>query len=171
MPSSLIDALKKFGVDSHFDLYATCPACNFTNKVHPLAGKKDFYEYPESCANDIVGENGIFQPYLVNSLPNYIARCLSDPTYLDQSTKATDDALHSIETGESETSVESVFEAAFIKDFKGPNGKLFVDHGNKISLAFSMHINFFNPNGITQCGAHNSIGVILCANLALDPLI
>ncbi|KAE9407620.1 hypothetical protein BT96DRAFT_759406, partial [Gymnopus androsaceus JB14] len=36
---------------------------------------------------------------------------------------------------------------------------------------FSMHVNFFNPNGITQCGAHNSIGVILCANLALNPSI
>ncbi|KAE9394184.1 hypothetical protein BT96DRAFT_747639, partial [Gymnopus androsaceus JB14] len=36
---------------------------------------------------------------------------------------------------------------------------------------FSMHVEFFNPNGITQRGAHNSIGVILCANLALDPLI
>lgn len=189
MPSSLIDALKKFGVDGHFDLYATCPACNFTNKAHPLAGKKDFYEYPESCANDIVGENGIskcganllkrrrdgtvqpIKPYLVNSLPDYIARCLSDPTYLDQSTKATDDALHSIETGESETSVENVFEAAFIKDFKGPDGKLFVDRGDKIRLAFSMHVDFFNPNGITQRGAHNSIGVISCANLALDPSI
>ncbi|KAE9400325.1 hypothetical protein BT96DRAFT_819473, partial [Gymnopus androsaceus JB14] len=67
--------------------------------------------------------------------------------------------------------VENVFEAAFIKDFKGPDGKLFVDCGDKICLAFSMHVDFFNPNGITQCGAHNSIGVISCANLALDPLI
>ncbi|KAE9407621.1 hypothetical protein BT96DRAFT_986278 [Gymnopus androsaceus JB14] len=124
-----------------FGLYATCPAFNFTNKAHPLAGKKDFYKYPESCTNDIIGENGIskcganllkhwrngtvqpIKPYLVNSLPDYIAHCLSDPTYLNQSTKATDDALHSIKTSESETSVKNVFEAAFIKDFKGPNGK------------------------------------------------
>lgn len=59
MPSSLVGALKKFGVDAHFDLYATCPACNFTNKAYPLVGNKDFYEYPESCTNDILGENGI----------------------------------------------------------------------------------------------------------------
>ncbi|KAJ3765266.1 hypothetical protein FB446DRAFT_832692, partial [Lentinula raphanica] len=34
-----------------------------------------------------------------------------------------------------------------------------------------MHINFFNSNRVTQRGAHDSIGVTSCANLALDPSI
>ncbi|KAJ3897325.1 hypothetical protein F5879DRAFT_773398, partial [Lentinula edodes] len=36
---------------------------------------------------------------------------------------------------------------------------------------FSIHVDFFNPNGITHYGAHDSIGVISCANLALDSSI
>ncbi|THU82168.1 hypothetical protein K435DRAFT_592436, partial [Dendrothele bispora CBS 962.96] len=36
---------------------------------------------------------------------------------------------------------------------------------------FSIHLDFFNPHGVTQRGAHDSIGVISCANLALDPSI
>ncbi|KAJ4465796.1 hypothetical protein C8J55DRAFT_378499, partial [Lentinula edodes] len=64
-----------------------------------------------------------------------------------------------------------VFEAEFIKDFRGPDGKLFVNRGNKVRLTFSIHLDFFNPNGITYRGAHNSIGVISCANLALDSSI
>ncbi|KAE9387233.1 hypothetical protein BT96DRAFT_785634, partial [Gymnopus androsaceus JB14] len=67
--------------------------------------------------------------------------------------------------------VENVFEADFIKDFRGPDGKLFVDRGEKIRLAFSIHLDFFNPNGITHRGAHESVGIISCANLALNPSI
>ncbi|KAJ4001505.1 hypothetical protein F5050DRAFT_1545901, partial [Lentinula boryana] len=59
-------------------------------------------------------------------------------------------------------------EANFIRDFKGPDGKLFVDRGDKIRLAFSIHVDFFNPRRNTHGGAHQSIGIISCANLGLD---
>ncbi|KAJ3739972.1 hypothetical protein DFH05DRAFT_1362643, partial [Lentinula detonsa] len=36
---------------------------------------------------------------------------------------------------------------------------------------FSIHVDFFNPNRVTQRGAHDSIGVISCANLGLDSTI
>ncbi|KAF9042675.1 hypothetical protein BDP27DRAFT_1165212, partial [Rhodocollybia butyracea] len=32
-------------------------------------------------------------------------------------------------------------------------------------------LHFFNPHGITHRGAHESVGIISCANLALDPSI
>jgi hypothetical protein len=32
-------------------------------------------------------------------------------------------------------------------------------------------MDFFNPNGVTQRGTHDSLGVLHCANLALDPSI
>lgn len=188
MPTSLADALKKFGVDGVFIPYATCPSCNFTVKGLPL--ENGVYHWPDTCTNGIIGKQGIttcgtpllfhrkndthqIKPYLVGSLPDYIARCLADPTYLEQSVQATDTALHNIQSGikSENTGVRDVFEAEFIKDFKGPNGKLFVDRGNKIRLAFSIHVDFFNPNGITHRGAHDSIGVISCANLALDSSI
>jgi hypothetical protein len=111
------------------------------------------------------------KPYLVSSLPDYIARSLSDKDYLQQSLDATDNALRAIQTGKEQIGVQNVFEANFIKDFKGPDGKLFVDRGDKIRLVFSIHMDFFNPHGVTQRGAHESLGVISCANLALDPSI
>ena len=96
---------------------------------------------------------------------------MSDETYLYQSVAATNTALHSIRIGEEQIGVQSVFEANFIKDFKGPDGKLFVDRGDKIRLAFSIHSDFFNPEGVTLRGATKSLGIISFANLALDPSI
>lgn len=189
MPKNLPDALKKLDVDGHFDFYAICPSCSFSNKARPLKGKKMFYDFPETCHNNVVGENGIFdcgtnllktrrdgtvqptKPYLVPSLSDYLARCLADATFVEQSKEATDSAFHAIKSGNVDSSARNVFEAKFVKDFRGPDGTLFVDRGDKIRLAFSMHVDFFNPNCITHRGAHNSIGVISCANLALDPSI
>lgn len=188
MPTSLSDALKRFGVNGCFDLYAACPSCNFTYRVHSL-GVKGFYDLPERCDNTILSKDGNFicntsllkcrldgspqpvKPYLVPSLSDYLARSLLDRTYIEQCTHATDKALHNIQTHQTLDSVSDVFEANFIKDFKGPDGKLFVDRGDKIRLAFSIHLDFFNPNGIRYRGNHDSIGVISCANLALDPSI
>ncbi|KAH7876537.1 uncharacterized protein C8R40DRAFT_1041834, partial [Lentinula edodes] len=189
MPTSLSDALQKFDVEGTFFPYATCPSCNSTTKGLPL--EDGVYDWPETCPNVIVGKEGTatcgapllirrkdgtpqpIKPYLVGSFPDYLARCLLDSTYLEQSVRATDKAFHDIQTGNhvKTTSVHDVFEAEFIRDFQGPNGKLFVDRGDKIRLAFSIHLDFFNPNGITHRGAHDSIGVISSANLALDPSI
>lgn len=188
MPTSLSAALKKFGEGGRFEWFATCTSCNCTHKALSLPGP-NLFDYPTHCSNRIVGEHGIsncgsellarrrdgtmqpIKPYLVSSFPDYLARCLSDETYLQQSVDATDSALHAIRTGEEQIGVQNVFEANFIKDFKGPDGKLFVDRGDKIRLAFSIHMDFFNPNGITHRGATESLGIISCANLALDPCI
>ncbi|THV04111.1 hypothetical protein K435DRAFT_584362, partial [Dendrothele bispora CBS 962.96] len=64
---------------------------------------------------------------------------------------------------------KNVFEASFVKDFRGPDGRLFVDRGDKLRLGFALHMDFFNPNGTRKRGNHNSVGIISAANLALDP--
>jgi hypothetical protein len=51
------------------------------------------------------------------------------------------------------------------------SGQLFIDRGDKIRLAFAMHIDFFNPNGTRKCGNHDSIGIISLANLNLPPSV
>jgi hypothetical protein len=117
MPKNLPDALKKLDVDGRFDFYATCPSCSFSNKGHMLTGKKTFYNFPETCNNDVVGENGIFKcntkllktrrdgttqpikPYLVPSLSDHLARCLADATFIEQSKEATDSAFRDIKSG------------------------------------------------------------------------
>ncbi|KAJ3991180.1 hypothetical protein F5050DRAFT_1872356, partial [Lentinula boryana] len=59
MPKNLPDALKKLDVDGHFDFYAICPSCSFSNKAQPLKGKKMFYDFLDTCLNKVVGKNGI----------------------------------------------------------------------------------------------------------------
>lgn len=188
MPTSLSTALRKFGADGSFELYATCPSCCCNHKATSLPGP-NLYQYIEKCTNQIVGETGEsvcgtdlltrrrdgtmqpIKPYLVSSLSDYLVRCLADETYLQQSVAATDEAFDAISRGEEPSGVQNVFEADFIKDFRGPDGKLFVDRGDKIRLAFSLHVDFFNPNRNTHTGAHHSVGIISGANLALDPSI
>ncbi|KAF9056966.1 hypothetical protein BDP27DRAFT_1433142 [Rhodocollybia butyracea] len=163
IPRNLSNALKMFDVDGQFDMYAVCPSCNYTNKAHPLK-RKGFYDYPKSCNNTVIREDGPapcwtnllkerhdgtvqpIKPYLVSSLPDHLACCLADPTYVEQSKQACDLAFAAAQTGVEPAGTQNVFEANFIKDFKGPDGKLFVDRGDKIRLAFSMHVDFFNPD-------------------------
>ncbi|KAF5366412.1 hypothetical protein D9758_009812 [Tetrapyrgos nigripes] len=162
MPNSLTGALKRFGAEGRFDSYATCPTCNFTNKGVLIDNGQ--YHYPETCTNRVVGES-------VNSFHDYLACCLGDPTYLECSKKAADDAYNAISSGQQHDDIQDVFDAEFTMDFKGPDGSLFVNRGAKIRLAFSIHTDFLNPNGITHRGPTQSIGVISCTNLALDPSI
>jgi hypothetical protein len=187
MPTSLADALKQFGADGCFDSYATCPTCSFTNKG--LVTDNGQYHYPKTCTNQVVGESRTsicgtsllsrrsdgtlhpIKPYLVSSFHDYLARCLANPTYLELSNKAADDAYNGIKSGREHIGIQDVFDAEFTTNFKGPDGSLFVNRGTKIRLAFSIHTDFLNPNGITHRGPTQSIGVVSCANLALDPSI
>ena len=147
MPSFLSAALKKFGAEDRFEFYATGSSCNCNHKALPLPSS-NLFDYPSRCANQIVGEHGLsvckselltrrrdgtvqaIKPYLVSSLPDYFARCLSSETYLQKSIDATDLAMHSFRTGEEQLGVQDKFEASFIREFKGPDGQLFVDRGD-----------------------------------------
>ncbi|KAF5339059.1 hypothetical protein D9757_015521 [Collybiopsis confluens] len=189
MPTSLSAASKRFGAKGSFEMLATCPLCSCTHRAASLAGP-NIHEYPTLCTNRLVREAGVsaicgtelltrrrngtmqpIKPYLVSSLTDYFARCLADETYLQQSTDATDDALHAIRTGKEQIGVRKHIRSRFIKDFKGPNGTLFVDRGDNICLVFSIHTDFFNPNGNTHRRATQSLGIISCTDLVLDPSI
>ncbi|KAF8240193.1 hypothetical protein L208DRAFT_1552399, partial [Tricholoma matsutake] len=62
----------------------------------------------------------------------------------------------------------NVFHAEFMKLFEGPiPGQLFIDRGDKVRLVFAMHVDFFNPNGTTKRGNHDSIKIISLTNLNL----
>ena len=67
--------------------------------------------------------------------------------------------------------IKTPFEAQFLREFSGPKaGQLFVDRGDEGRYAFSLHIDFFNPEGMTVRGASISSGIIsmACLNLPLD---
>ena len=63
------------------------------------------------------------------------------------------------------------FDAEFLRTFEGPvPGQLFIDRGDKVRLAFVIHVDFFNPNGVTTHSNSDSVGLISLAllNLPVD---
>ena len=67
--------------------------------------------------------------------------------------------------------IKNIFEAQFFRNFVGPElGKLFIDRGDEGRYAFALHVDFFNPEGMSLRGARTSSGIIsmACLNLPVD---
>ena len=80
---------------------------------------------------------------------------------------ACDNALSSLKQG-NKSFVYNPFTAEFLKTFEGlVPGELFINCGNKVRLAFVLHIDFFNPNGVTTHSNSDSISLISLALLNL----
>lgn len=183
LPTSLYSTLKQFDIDGRTTMYAVCPACSCTykpsyNRVTATAS------YPAQCANRIVGpsgssvcqtnlleeRNGHRRPvktFLAACFTDYLARSLSDAEIERLCDKACDDAMVSL-NDPPDSDMKNIYHAEFMKKFEGPiPGQLFINRGNKIRLAFAIQTDFFNPNGTTKRGNHDSVGIISLANLNL----
>ncbi|RDB30202.1 hypothetical protein Hypma_010458 [Hypsizygus marmoreus] len=85
------------------------------------------------------------KPFVIASFTNYLMQFLADPEVELLSKQACDDAVSNIGTPPDKTT--NIFDAKFMKLFKGPvPGQLFVDWGDKVRIAFAMHVDFFNSN-------------------------
>ena len=110
------------------------------------------------------------KPYLVASFSDYLAWSLSDPKVEQLCKHTCDDAWATLDNPPKDTT--NVFDAVFMRLFEGPiSRQLFINRGDKIRLAFAMHVDFFNPNGTRKHGNHDSIGIISLANLNLPESI
>ncbi|RDB18859.1 hypothetical protein Hypma_014527 [Hypsizygus marmoreus] len=186
LPTSLFTALNRFNIDGQTTIYAACPSCNFTHE--PVYDRVSANAtYPSRCTNRIFGvsnssvcdadlleaRNGRerpIKPFVVASFPDYLAQSLADPEVERLSKQACDDAMTNMDTPPDETT--NIFDAKFMKSFEGPiPGQLFIDRGDKVRIAFAMHVDFFNPNGTKRRGNHDSIGIISLANLNLPETI
>ncbi|KAJ8482680.1 hypothetical protein ONZ45_g14866 [Pleurotus djamor] len=138
-------------------------------------------EYPAFCTNEVPGETGRMRcntplltyrlgkrrpvkPYLVASTVDYIARSMTNLELEQLCDAACDRVTNALHNGP----ILDAFDAQFFRDFKGPDSdKLFVNRGDKLRLAFAMHVDFFHPNGNRQRGNHESIGIVSLSNIAL----
>jgi len=186
LPTSLFTALSKFNIDGDATLYAVCPSCNYT--YQPLYDViSTNLSYPPLCLNKLAGEDGPqtcgaalleihndqtrpIKPYLVSSFREYLVRLLANKSTEQLCDLACDDALTSLRDGD--TNMNNVFQGKFMRTFEGPvPGKLFIDRGDKVRLAFAMHVDFFNPNGVRVGANSDSIGVISLTNLNLPACV
>jgi len=182
LPTTLYSALNSLKIESDMTVYAMCPECH--SRYPPSYDAMKVVTYPSRCTNRRILEKGTIEcctsllksgksapvkPFLVPSLPDFIARELADGEIEAMCMKACDDAYSSLKDPVSDnTPLTSIFQGEFLKNFKGPTpGKLFIEREGKVRLAFAMQVDFFNPNGTRKRGNHDSVGIISLANLNL----
>lgn len=197
LPTSLESALRKFKIDPKTVVYAACPSCHCTHALTDdrLSGDPSYPEtcegvvYPKTGAATVCGQRLLdmrqgklrpIKPFVFPSFIDYVASMMSDPDIESMCDKACDDALSAVRESlstdpaapASPESVNKVFEAAFLRNFQGPvPNKLFIERDGRMRLAFQVMLDFFNPNGTTKRGNHDSIGILAVVNLNLDESI
>ena len=103
------------------------------------------------------------------SFREYLAKLLINKEIERIIDLACDNAFSSLNNGEG--LANSPFDAEFLRTFEGPvPGQLFIDRGDKVRLAFAIHVDFFKPNGVTTHSNSDSLGLISLAllNLPVD---
>jgi len=73
-------------------------------------------------------------------------------------------------SAEDEGEITDIFEGEELRNFMGPDGKLFSLGGRESRYVFSLGLDFFNPGGNKQAGKKKSIGLIslICLNLPIS---
>lgn len=185
LPTSLFTALSKFDIGGNTTLYAACPLCNYTHepRYDPVSATASF---PERCLNRLAGPDGPtlcnssllevrngqshpLKPFLMSSFREYLVKLLANKEIELIVDSACDMAFSLLNRGEGITN--NPFDAEFLRTFEGPvPGQLFIDRGDKVRLAFVIHVDFFNPNGVTTHSNSDSVGLISLAllNLPVD---
>ena len=189
LPTSLYTALSKFNIEGNTTLYAACPSCNYTYEpcYDPVSASAS---YPERCLNRLIclagprgptfcnnpllevrrnGQSRPLKPFLMASFREYLAKLLINKEIERIIDSACDNAFSSLNNGEG--LANSPFDAKFLRTFEGPvPGQLFIDRGDKVRLAFAIHVDFFKPNGVTTHSNSDSLGLISLAllNLPVD---
>ncbi|KAK0230329.1 hypothetical protein IW262DRAFT_1453228 [Armillaria fumosa] len=166
LPSSLHTAQQVIKLDGRTTMYAVCPKCNACYEPIYITSLASKPSYPSRCEKRNPGpselivcgasllkseENGAkpIKPFLMASLEDFIARTLADRNVELLCDKACDDAMESLNnTPDPRRDTKNVFEADFMRQFKGPDGQtLFIDRKGKVHLAFALQMDFLNPNG------------------------
>ena len=182
IPATIASALSKFQLDAKTVVYAVCGCHAIYPPTH--SSGSGISVYPAQCSNSPTpetqctdtlletGADGKERPkktFVYHDFKDYLANLLSraDIEVLMDST--CDDLCVSLSTPP--CLVKNPFKAQFLREFRGPDPKkLFVDRGEEGRYAFALHVDFFNPEGMSLRGPSTSSGIILmaCHNLPLE---
>lgn len=185
----------RYGLEGKCIVFAACPTCDFTYKPTDTLDPETPL-YPSHCSHtpDPDGKvcgarltknrtvNGTvvvspLKPFVYYSVLDHIASLISRKDLESVIDRSCDDLLervHAEKQYQNKRSkvVNGVFDSEFLRKFKGPegNGRLFIDRGSDMRLAFSLNFDSFNPEGNRERGAKNSCGLIsmACLNLPIE---
>jgi hypothetical protein len=192
IPDNIRLAAKKFKLEGKITIYAICPKCNKTYPPQYRLGSSTA-TYKSICngrtASDrdecgatltkpkVCSDGSILgvpiKTFAYHSLADYIACLLSRCDLELAAEKAMDDIVDA-STGTPKSSpanMKNIFDGAFIREFKGPDGQtLFAHRRGETRLLFSLFVDFFNVNTVLSHGATTSNGIIAmaCLNLTFE---
>jgi hypothetical protein len=185
LPRTTESILKKFPLDCKTTIYAVCPACHCTYPPTFSPGSSTPI-YPEQCSNIPSPESACTEKLLelaadgsqsplktfeYHSFHDYLATLLSRYDLEDVMDNACDNLMASIDLGEdTPTFISDIFDAQFIRTFRGPDGKHFVQRpGKEGRYLFVLNVDFFAAERQTIRGPSASCGLIsaACLNLPL----
>ncbi|KAJ7220378.1 hypothetical protein C8J57DRAFT_1536854 [Mycena rebaudengoi] len=168
--TTLEDALKTFKLEPKTRILATCPSCHYTHEpqVNRLTAEPS---YPTHCENFVFCDKHSpatpcmepllkqrqaklqpIKPFVYPDFIDHLASVLSDPEIAAMCNSACDNAwaaVHATLSMESHgpvspEEVNNVFEAEFLRTFKGPvPDQLFINRGGRMRLAFQILLDFF----------------------------
>lgn len=179
-PSDPGTATAKFHLDGKSTILAVCPNGKCHKTYDPtFIGDSPIPIYPKHCTHkqylngNKCGERltrprsirGVdvdipIKRFVSFNFKDWVAGILSRPGYEDYMDAAWD------EHPKDET-MEDIFHGDYLRNFKGPDGKLFSLGGYEGRYIFSLSVDFFNPYTNKQAGIKSSVGLIsvICLNL------
>jgi hypothetical protein len=177
IPCTIDTATKYFALDSKTTIFAVCPACHCTYKPELIPGSNQAI-YPQFCDNKpgpghaVCREDLLEGPeqkpkkiFTYHHFSDYLSGLLARPDLekvMDERCDLLTQSTHL---------VADAFEATYMKEFLGSDGKLFLQRPDgEGRYAFVLNIDYFNPEGLKLRGAASSCGIIsmACLNLPLD---
>ena len=173
IPRSIQTIEDNFKLTGRTVTYAVCPACHCTYKPVLKPSSRN-PEYPDLCSHNpepgrICGESLVdenqkpFKTFVYHSFKDYVASLLVREDIED----AVDDFCEAARKPPPDE-IKDVCDARFVREFLGPDGRLFVDRpGSEARLLFALNVDFFSVEGNSLRGATESAGIIAmtCLNI------
>ena len=179
IPATIGGALSKFRLSFKTVPYAIC-TCHCTYApTYPPGSKTPIYpnhctNFPtpeQRCDNPIVSEAGTpYKTFIYHDFKGYLTSLLTRRDIESMMDSACDELYNSLSSPPPHA-IKNPFEAQFLREFQGPEPeRLFIDHGHEGHYIFALHVNFFNPEGMSVRGPSSSSGIIsmACLNLPSD---
>ena len=176
IPQDIRTAREKFGLDPVTITFATCPACSSLYAPTETSGKTTypvrcaFKRFPTSSAcnarlTEVGIERGVgvrvpVRPYIMQSFTDFAGKLYSRPGVEDLIRRTRKCMAEDAE-------IRDINQASAIRDFKGADGKTFVDCEDEIRTVWSFSYDAFNPFHNKAAGKSASIGSIAMECISL----
>ena len=180
IPEDIRTARQKFDLDPVTTTYATCPTCSFLyapiekdgHQIYPA--RCDFKRYPSSrpCGARLTKfgvEGGIsvrvpMRPFVLQSFTDFAGKLYCRPG-IEEMIRRT--KQHIKESDD----VRDINQGSAIRQFRGPDGKIFVDCEDELRTVWSFSYDAFNPYHNKAAGKSASVGSIAMECISLPSSI